>query len=249
MDLSTGPRHAVSKARTAIKKTLQPIPVRGAEDARWSVVSSAVDLAPRPTGELVDLLLEAARVARDVSLDELEARSGPEEARWVRCWPGEHYRLLAALVSILKPAVAVEIGTFQGAGALALAAGHPDTKVVTYDIIPWPDIPRSALRAEDFASGRVEQRIGDLGEPAYLDSQAETLRSADVIFIDGPKDGAWEQRAFGRILSRLTDRRRLVVFDDIRLVPMLQIWRDMPFSKLDATSLGHWSGTGLIHTC
>jgi hypothetical protein len=43
-------------------------------------------------------------------------------------------------------------------------------------------------------------------------------------------------------------RRRVVVFDDIRVLPMLQLWRDLPFPKLDATSLGHWSGTGLLLT-
>jgi hypothetical protein len=104
------------------------------------------------------------------------------------------------------------------------------------------------LRSEDFETGRIEQRIGDLGEGAYLESQAHVLRSADLIFIDGPKDGVWEQAAFPKILGLLEDRRRLVVLDDIRLLTMVQLWRDLPYPKVDATSLGHWCGTGLLHT-
>jgi hypothetical protein len=50
------------------------------------------------------------------------------------------------------------------------------------------------------------------------------------------------------VLGRLTDRSRLVVFDDIKLMEMVQVWRDLPYPKLDATSFGHWSGTGFMLT-
>ena len=36
------------------------------------------------------------------------------------------------------------------------------------------------------------------------------------------------------------------VFDDIRQWTMLAIWRAVQRPKLDLTSFGHWSGTGLI---
>lgn len=234
--------------KRAVSGQLPPVPLRGAADARWSVVSSADDLYTRPNAELVDLLLAAATRARGVTLRELEARCSPQEAAWVRRWPGEHYRLLAALVEVLQPAVVVEIGTFKGQGALALAAGSATTKVITYDIVPWQEFPDTALRAADFHSGRIEQRIGDLGQISYLARQEDALRSADLVFFDGPKDGEWEQFACTEILSRLVDRQRLVVFDDICLLAMVQLWRDLPYAKLDATSFGHWSGTGLMYT-
>ncbi|MCW2495621.1 MAG: methyltransferase [Jatrophihabitans sp.] len=224
------------------------MPVTGAEDARWSAISSADDLYLRPNDDLVAVLLAAAERARAISLTSLEARSDPAHARWVRRWPGEHYRLLAALVATLQPATVVEIGTFKGHGALALAAGSSATKVITYDVVPWPEFADTALRASDLDGGQLEQRLGDLGDPAYLREQLVTLRSADLLFIDGPKDGVWEQHALAPILAALTDRRRLVILDDIRLLELVQLWRDLPFAKLDATSLGHWSGTGLLHT-
>jgi len=37
-----------------------------------------------------------------------------------------------------------------------------------------------------------------------------------------------------------------VLFDDIRLWNMLDIWRSIDFPKLDLTSFGHWSGTGVV---
>jgi len=38
----------------------------------------------------------------------------------------------------------------------------------------------------------------------------------------------------------------LVVFDDIRQWNMLKIWRDITRPKIDLTSFGHWTGTGII---
>jgi predicted O-methyltransferase YrrM len=227
---------------------LPRLPLNGASDARWSVISSAHDIVGQPTDDLIELALAAGHRARTLRLHDLEHRCREEDALWIRTWPGEHYRYLAALAELLEPATAVEVGTYKGQGTLALAAGSSVTDVVTYDVLPWREFDGTALREEDFADGRVQQRIGDLGSPGYLREQADTLRRADLVFLDGPKSGGWEDHAVPAILSVLNDRRRLVVFDDIRLLPMVQLWRDLPFPKFDATSLGHWSGTGLLFT-
>ena len=234
--------------RVGFRKGRAAAPVTGAEDCRWSAISSAVDLVPPPPMDLVHRLLEAGRWAADHRLEALEERCTGEDRRWVEAWPGEHYRLLAALTATVRPEVVVEVGTFQGHGSLALLQGQDEARVVTYDIIPWQNIPGSVLAAEDFAGNRFEQRIGDLADPAYLETQLATLRQADLIFVDGPKDGVWEPLFVERVLPELTDRRRLVVFDDIRLLEMVQLWRDLPYPRIDATSLGHWSGTGMLWT-
>lgn len=227
---------------------LPPVPVR-ARHAEWSAVSSADDLYVRPVDALVDILLAAASTAGSVRLDALAARcETADEARWVQTWPGEHYRLLAALAKTLAPKVAVEVGTFQGTGALALLAGMPaQGRVVTYDVVAWRDVDGVVLREDDFGD-RLEQRIGDLADETFLEGEIDVLRSADLIFVDGPKDGHFEEKFCVEVVGRLTDRPRLVVFDDICRLNMLQLWRDMPYAKLDATSLGHWSGTGMILT-
>jgi predicted O-methyltransferase YrrM len=214
------PQVDLRRIKRVLRGELPPVPLTGAADARWSVVSSAVDLYTRANDQILNVLVAAVEQATSRTLDELESRcTDPDDAAYIRCWPGEHYRLLAGLVAATHPMTVIEIGTFKGQGALALLAGSPTVRVVTYDITPWTDFPDTALRETDFV--RIEQRIGDLGEPGYLESQLDTLRSADVIFVDGPKDGVWELKAVPMILRELTDRQRLVVFDDIHLLAMV----------------------------
>jgi predicted O-methyltransferase YrrM len=211
----------------------------------WSVISSADDLRPQPSRELILLAVRAAERAIDIELDDVAVRCRtPLEASWVTQWPGEHYRFLTALAEVTETRCAVEVGTFQGPGALALLAGMPTGKVVTYDLIPWHQIDGALLREEDFGD-RLEQRIGDLSEPSYFRAQIGTLREADLLFIDGPKDGVFEQRFLPQLLSELRDRRRLLVIDDIRVLNMVRLWRELRCTKFDATSFGHWSGTGM----
>jgi predicted O-methyltransferase YrrM len=224
------------------------LPVR-ALDARWSVVSSAVDLHPAPTPDLVKLLLAAAAHALDNDLAAVAARGNPEQAGWTRLWPGEHYRLLAGLVEVMQPRVVVEIGTFHGLGTLSLRDRLPaEARLITYDIVPWDETPGCLLNAADFADGRLEQRLGDLSDPAVFHADQDLLLAADLVFMDAPKDGRFEP-AFLELAGPLwAGSHRVLVVDDIRLLPMLQLWRDLPYPKCDATSLGHWSGTGIATT-
>jgi predicted O-methyltransferase YrrM len=228
------------------RRPLPAPPIDGPRDSRRSVIHSSEPV--EPCADLLQLLTQAATKAQHFDVEGLAARCDAEFAAWVRTWPGEHYRLLGALAKTLRPSTIVEVGTFKGHDALALSLGHPEARVVTYDIVPWQEIAGSALRATDFAEGRMEQRLGDLAEPQFLESQLEILRSAGLIFVDGPKDGHWERRFCDLVLPELTDRRRVVVFDDIRLLEMVQLWHDLTHPRLDATSFGHWSGTGILHT-
>jgi predicted O-methyltransferase YrrM len=217
-------------------------PPVSARHVEWSAIASTDDEQPQPTDDLVGLALAAAERARDLRLDALAARCRtPLEASWVNHWPGDHYRLLAALVEARGVSAAIEVGTFTGMGTLALAAGG--ARVQTYDLIPWEQFSDTLLRVDDL-DGSIEQRIGDLADARYFDSQVDELRSADLIFIDGPKDGIFEPAFVSRLLSVLR-AGQVLVFDDIRKLGMLQLWRDLPLAKLDVTSLGHWSGTGL----
>jgi predicted O-methyltransferase YrrM len=209
---------------------------------------------PRPPGEeILDVAFQAAKQASHIDLTWIEQRCPTEDQRlWVSQWPGEHYRMLSGLVRTVRPSLVVEVGTFTGMGLLALldgsAAADTETKVVTYDIFPWPQIPGTLLRAEDFSSGRAEQRIGDLADDAYFTDQRQTLLDAELIFVDGPKDAKFEPIFFSRLLALLAGSRHVVMADDIHFLNMVQTWNGMPVEKLDITSFGHWSGTGLILT-
>jgi predicted O-methyltransferase YrrM len=223
--------------------------VVNARHSEWSVISSADDLVPEPTDVLLGLLLEASNEARRISL-EVEARraASTQQAVLLRQWPGEHYRLLAGLVRVLAARKIVEIGTASGMSALALLSTAPDDALLTtYDLLDWRSFPDTVLNEADFGP-RLQQRLADLSQLDTFDKEREILRSADLIFIDGPKDGKFESVATRSLIKVLAGRTAILVYDDIRVMNMVQFWRELPLPKLDATSLGHWSGTGLAST-
>lgn len=216
----------------------------GARHAEWSIIASSDDLVPRPSEHLLDVAVAAIQRTRKVDTSALEARCATlEDKTYVRTWPGEHYRLLPGLCEVLKPEVAVEIGTFTGLGALALAQVCP--RVVTFDLLPWESFGTTALREADFTGTGVEQRLGDLSDPSIFAGERDLLAQADLIFVDGPKDGRFEPAFLQLLLPVVRETGAFLVFDDIRVVPMVRFWRELDMPKLDLTSFGHWSGTGL----
>jgi predicted O-methyltransferase YrrM len=191
---------------------------------------------------LVEVIAQAAVVA---SADDLSAIADQfplaEDRAYIRTWPGEHYRLLHGLGRVLEPALAIEVGTYRGAGTLVLS--EVADRVITYDIVPIDDMPYAAVDAFHTRGG-IEQRIGDLKDPAYFAQQESTLRDADFIFVDGPKDGTFEQ-AFLPRLAKVAKPGALLVLDDIRFACMEPLWRTLSLPRLDVGTLGHVSGTGV----
>jgi len=203
-----------------------------------------------PSERLMDVALRAIDAARSTDLGWLAERAGHEHPN---VWPGEHYKLLAGLVATLRATTVVEIGTATGLSALAMKSALPKNgKLVTFDVVPWrefrpvPGVSGVALSDDDFADGRLEQRIDDLSLPEGWRRHAQTLRDADFLFIDAKHNGT-QERAFLRAFEEIGFARDPVVaFDDIRLWKLLAVWRDITRPKLDLTSFGHWSGTGLV---
>jgi predicted O-methyltransferase YrrM len=217
-----------------------------ARHSKRTFVSSPDDQASRPTREVVEFALDAARSALDASVDEVVRRAGPGD--WSPdTWPGEHYRLLAGIAAMLRPRTVIEVGTFTGLSALSLLEGLPEeSRLITFDLIPWNDIPGTALREEDFMDGRLRQEIADLADPEAFRRHEELLSRADLLFVDGPKDRIFEP-AFARRLDALDfDNPPWVLFDDILDRNMLRFWRELNKPKVDLTSFGHWTGTGLV---
>lgn len=161
-------------------------------------------------------------------------------------WPGEHYVFLAALATVLRPRLVVEIGTCTGVGTLSLQRFIPlDARLVTYDVEDWRSFQGTVLTEDDF-DARLEQRLGDLSEEDVFERDRDLLAGARLVFVDGPKDGRFEPAFLGRLLPLLRGSGALLVIDDIRFLTMVQLWRDLPYPKLDVTSLAHYSGTGLV---
>ncbi|MGO8952961.1 MAG: O-methyltransferase [Rhodomicrobium sp.] len=233
---------SVSKLQS-YTRALQRTPARHKE---ISIIASADDEAWRPTPRLLDVALAAASRARSLEFPELDGRQS-SEPRWYRVWPGEHYRLLAALVRELGASRVVEIGTSTGMGTLAIAAAlPPGGSVATFDLIPWDKFEKTWFTEGDFASGSIAQHIANIGAPGSIEPYRELFADADFIFIDGPKDGVTERHFIGAVSSLELPKNPIVMFDDIRVLNMIEIWRRLARPKMDLTSFGHWSGTGLV---
>jgi predicted O-methyltransferase YrrM len=216
-----------------------------------SAVSSLHDSPGKPNDFLLSLGGKLIEQCRTEELDLLRARNAPE---WVFCWPGEHYRLLASVVSLLQPMRIVEIGTNTGLSALAMLPRMPqNAQLWTFDIVPWKKLRDGMGRDQgtflcdsDFDSGKLHQVVGDLGCRDTCSEHCEILRNADLIFVDGPKDGVFENNLIHNFEHCGLKKQCLVIFDDIRYWTMLSIWRTISRPKLDFTSFGHFAGTGLV---
>ncbi len=211
-----------------------------------SFLFSLDDEAAAPDRQLIEISLRAAKCALEIDMTEVSARFEEKYAKFINTWPGEHYKLLAGLVKSMAPCKVIEIGTYTGASFLAmkkyLSAG---AVLITYDVIPWHEFKSTGLRLADF-DGQHQQRLVDLSDKEAAKSQLPDLAEAELIFVDAEKDAEMEKRIcqlFDDISFRTPP---IVVFDDIRLVNMLKIWREIKHPKLDLTSWGHWSGTGIV---
>jgi predicted O-methyltransferase YrrM len=167
--------------------------------------------------------------------------------RHLDAWPGEHYKLLTALVALLAPKTIIEIGTATGMSALSMKSALPqDGQIVTFDVFPWHQYQGAVLQEDDFSDGRLEQRLDDLSTPVGWQANAALLRRADFILVDAIHDGV-QERGFLRGFDQVgLAGAPIVMFDDIRLWAMLEFWQEIARPKLDLTSFGHWSGTGLV---
>ncbi len=218
-----------------------------ARHTKRTLLYSPDDEPGKPTPYLVDLVLQAARQALLMDLGVISQRM-PTGPRWPDFWPGEHYRLLAGLVKILQPKQIVEIGTHTGLSALALKHNLPaDGRLTTFDLLAWPAIPETCLKQSDYADGRLTQVLADLGRPEVLAAHTERLRHAELFFVDGPKDGVFEEAFLANLGHVPFVRPPILVFDDIKDWNMLKTWRGIAHPKMDITSLGHWTGTGIVH--
>ena len=210
------------------------------------MIFSLDDDPARPSDYLVSVALEAVRKARETNLDDLCGRL-KAPPYYPNIWPGEHYKLLGGLMLSLKPRAVVEIGTSMGLSALAMKKYlPPESKIFTFDIRDWKTDPDYVLREEDFSDGRLVQHLDDLSETDVFLKYKDILKTADFIFLDASKDGVTEKRFLENFNLVPFRDRMLLLLDDIRLWNMLKIWRDISMPKLDITSFGHWSGTGIV---
>jgi hypothetical protein len=214
-----------------------------------SLLMSLYDETYQPSNWLLDLA--AAVVSRVVTMTQmpniahpiLSNRIGPGP-KWYN-YPGEHYHLLNALCSVLRPIVVWEFGTGTGMSAVAMLEGWCASHIYTFDIKP------DKLSWIDNGDTQINRYFGDMAHPdifrgMYGMVMSDQIVPADLIFVDGPKDGYTETKFIETLDATKFLSPPIVVFDDIRLMPMVHVWRSIKHPKMDLTSFGHWSGTGIV---
>ena len=159
--------------------------------------------------------------------------------------PGDHYRILNAIVNVLNLKNIIEIGTATGLSALAMKEGNKDTYIHTYDLIQWNKYPSGTHFTRDNMQN-INQVIGDLSQLDFFEKNFKILDNADFIFVDGPKDGVFEYKMIDLFKKLSKKESKYLFFDDIRFMNMIDLWVSISSPKIDLTSFGHWSGSGLV---
>ncbi len=119
-------------------------------------------------------------------------------------------RLLEMLVFALRPRLVLEIGTYAGYSALAMApALAPDGLIVTCEIsVEHARFARRHIEASPYAD-RIEIRVG----PALATVQGLD-GPFDFVFIDADKTGYDDY--YEAVLPKLSDRGMIVVDNTLR---------------------------------
>mgnify|MGYP001225645984 CR=1 FL=1 len=142
---------------------------------------------------------------------------------------GEHYKLLAYMVSKFFGKIIFDVGTHHGGSALALAY-NPSNKIVSYDVYAQSKI---------LDAPNIELNIGNV-----LDDKR--LLDASIILLDTTHDGIFEREFLNHLINK--GYQGFLILDDIYLNnEMREFWAGITIEKHDITALGHWSGTGLVN--
>jgi hypothetical protein len=145
----------------------------------------------------------------------------------------EHYRLLRWIGEKYSDKMIFDIGTYMGLSAGCLNYSG-ENKVYTFDI--------------NFGAVKLNQ--DEEMEYIKLDSEENTpslaaLVEADIIFVDTWHNGIMERKIYDQLVA--ADWKGILTYDDIYYNDaMKEFWASLPEPKIDATYLGHATGTGII---
>jgi len=159
-----------------------------------------------------------------INIDQIEWSAGKE-----------HYRLLAYITEMFNNIKILDIGTRYGESAICLSR-NKSNKIITYDI----SNQCVNMTPELFKINNIEFRHKDFRD----DSE---VKDASIIFLDvDPHDGYKEKEMYEFI--KANNFKGILIVDDIILNEgMKQFWASIEKRKEDITSLGHWSGTGVVY--
>lgn len=86
----------------------------------------------------------------------------------------------------------------------------------------------------------------DISMPSSFSEMVPECKVADLIFLDGPKGGGFEQKVVPEIIELMKGTSAWLLLDDIYLRAMKPCWNQIENEKYDLSMIGHTSGTGLV---
>lgn len=181
----------------------------------------------------------------DPSIEPDKSRQYEFEYVNMNMFPGEHYRLLVGILNTEKFVNFTEIGTGSGIASKAIL-NKTNAYIKTFDIVPWEE-NNSHITKDEFNNKRFEQIITDLSNDDSFKNYCDLIVNSDLIFLDADKSGTFEDTLLDKISkANFESNFRLLFIDDIRYLSMYKIWKKIKNPKIDLTSFGHWSGSGLV---
>lgn len=209
----------------------------------YAMPSLIYSVRSKPSDFLLNLALDSVKIAIIEHIEKVN--NNRRDSHLVNQFPGEHYRLLNAITKVMSPRLIVEIGTYTGLSVVSMLQGVGAGKIVTYDVVRWNDF-ETHLSDSIMQTGVVTQILSDLSVKENFTRNIDILSAAEIIFLDGPKNFEFERTFLKNIALLPPAHRRLLIIDDIRFLNMTHIWGSILSPKLDLTSFGHWTGTGLV---
>lgn len=145
----------------------------------------------------------------------------------------EHYKLLAYISTLYENETILDIGTYKGCSALALSY-NKNNKVISFDLT---DDPLCVKYTEN-----ISYIVDDVTSKTYKD----TIINSPFIMLDTNHDGSFENY-FHKYLESINWKGTLLLDDILLNNQMKDYWNSIKQEKINITSLGHWSGTGLVY--
>jgi len=145
------------------------------------------------------------------------------------------YKLYAYLSNLFNDILIIDVGTFVGNSALAFA-NNERNRVITFDI-------NDHIKNKDhkiYSKNNIQFKLDNFMKYEDL------IKTSSMMLIDiSPHNGINEQEILDFLAE--VEYKGLLIFDDIAYFKgMISFWNNIKFKKYNISSVGHWSGTGIV---
>lgn len=205
---------------------------------------------PQPPDEpLIQVLQKTFKKIPGIDFRRLENRLQEKDINRINRFPGENFKLQAAVVKQLKPKLIFEFGMGRGLNALCMKQymkEHAYIVSVNMNDYHWKGSENCVLRDVDFTFGSMTEKKIDLSLPDNLADVLPSALEADMLVFK-IEDGLLLNKILVALLNAELKREVFWVVHHIRLWSIAPIWRNIQMPKMDLTSLGHSKGIGMVH--